>query len=155
MITTARKSGWRTSTAAFTLVEILVTFAVIGLLITITTTFLRLAGPTLTLRSATRDLASDLRYASELSLSTQIPHAVRLDANLQRYSIVRQTVPEVILKQVSLDSSLSFASVTIPEATAVFNSLGATSTPGTITIRHTNNATVIIDIRPSGYVRIE
>lgn len=139
----------------FTLVETLVSFAILALVVGVSAAFLRVSGPSILLRSASREIASDLRHASELASATQIDHIVRLDIVGARYTIARQSTPEVIVKESTLPSSLTFSSITIPNASAIFNTLGATTTPGIITLRHQNGATATVDLRPSGYVRIQ
>ncbi len=138
----------------FTLIEVLVSFAIIALVVGVSAAFLRVSGPSILLRSTSRDIASDLRHASELASATQIPHAVRFDIANSRYTIIRKSVPEVIVKEGTIPSSLIFSSITITSASAEFNTLGATTTPGIITLQHQNNATATIDLRPSGYVRV-
>lgn len=139
----------------FTLIELLVTFSILALVVGIITTTLRAAGPTLTLRAAAQNLAADLRYTAELTTSTQSPHLLRLHATEPRYTIVRAGATEEILKEVTLDRALTITEITIPERTAIFNTLGATSTPGTIILRHRNGRTRTVDLRPSGYVRLQ
>ena len=63
----------------FTLVEVLVSFAILALVVGVSAAFLRASGPSMTLRSASRDIASDLRHASELASATQIGHVVRFN----------------------------------------------------------------------------
>ena len=139
----------------FTLMEMLVSFAILALVIGVSATFLRVSGPSIALRAASRDIASDLRHASELASSTQINHAVRFDIANSRYTIVRESATEVIVKQSTLPSSLAFSSITIAGASAEFNTLGATTTPGIIMLTHQNGASATIDLRPSGYVRMQ
>ena len=139
----------------FTLVEVLVSFAILALVVGVSAAFLRASGPSMTLRSASRDIASDLRHASELASSTQIGHVVRFNIAASRYIIVRTGTPEVIVKESTLPAALAFSSSTIPNNSAQFNTLGATPTPGIITLQHQNGATAAVDLRPSGYVRIQ
>lgn len=139
----------------FTLVEILVAFAILALAFGVSAAFLRVSGPSIILRSASRDIASDLRHAAELASSTQIIHIVRFDISGARYTIARAGAPEVIVKETTLPPSIIFSSITLPNTSAQFNTLGATATPGIITIRHQNGATATVDLRPSGYVRIQ
>ncbi|GEM_PF-5680282 len=138
----------------FTIIEILVSFGILALILGVSVLFLRLAGPTLTLRSAARMLSADLRYTAELANTTQIIHALRVDIPNSRYLIVRKTDPEVLVKEVTLNQGITFFTTTIPAGNAEFNILGATSTPGLITIQHQSGTTSTIDLRPSGYVRI-
>lgn len=140
---------------AFTLIEMLTTFAIIGLLIGITAVYLRQTGPSNILRAGSQNLAANLRYAAELAVSTQIPHEVRFNnPTPAQYRIVALQTPERIITTVTLDSTLAFGAITLPGNVAQFNSLGAVGSPGVITLQHQNGLQKIIDIRPSGYVQI-
>lgn len=140
----------------FTLTEQLVSFGILALIIGIVSiAFIRQASTGQLMQTAAQQIAADLRYAAELAVTTQIRHAVRFDLALSRYTVVALQTPERMIKAVTLDSPLSLASTTLPLSTAEFNSVGAVSVPGTVTLRHQDGTTRIIDIRPSGYVRIE
>ncbi|MBI2551886.1 hypothetical protein HYW17_01125 [Candidatus Uhrbacteria bacterium] len=139
----------------FTLVEFLTTFGILALLLTVAAASLRAAGPTLATRAAARTLAADLRYASELASSTQTAHALRLNPAGSAYALVRLADPEIIIKNARINETVRLGEITVPEATVVFNTLGATATPGIITLIHASGTTMLINVRPSGYVRIE
>ena len=138
----------------FTIIEFLVAFALVILTIGVSANFLRSALKSETLEQAARTLASDLRYASELASATQTNHEVRLTLPAD-YSIVRIAAPEVIVKKVTLDPTLSFSSITLPANTATFNTLGAAASTGAITLVHVEAGSKTINLRPSGYVKIQ
>lgn|SRR3989338_3041440 len=139
---------------AFSLIELLVAFGVIALIAGISVTYLRQAAPGSLLRASARDLATDLRYGSELAVGTQINHAIQFNPATSQYTVIARTVPEQILKTVSLNESLTFSVITLPDNTVEFNSLGGALTAGSVVLQHQNGATATIDIRPSGYVKI-
>lgn len=140
---------------AFTLIEFLVSFAIVVLLAGISVTYLRQAGPGSILSAGSQNLATDLRYASELAVATQVRHAVRFNnPATSQYTIVALETLERTIKTVLLNSALSFGLITLPGGTAEFNSLGAATTPGTVLLQHQNGIQKTIDIRPSGYVQI-
>ncbi|MDO8505268.1 MAG: prepilin-type N-terminal cleavage/methylation domain-containing protein [bacterium] len=139
----------------FTLVEFLVSFAIVALVAGISVTYLRQAGPGSILRAGALDLATDLRYASELAVSTQVRQEVRFNnPSASSYTIVALSIPEQIVKTIQLDSSLTFGSITLPSNTAEFNSIGSVFAPGTVILQHQNGMQKTIDIRPSGYVQM-
>ena len=141
--------------AAFTLLEFIVSFGIIALVAGLTAYTIRASGPSLTLRAAARALAADLRQASELASSAQIIHEVRFNAADGSYTLTRAGAPETTVKIVTLNATLNFDAITIANDTAVFNTLGATGTPGNIVLINRNNQRSTVQLRPSGYVRIQ
>lgn len=140
----------------FTLIEFLVSFAILLLIIgTASFTFLRSASRDFALQTAARQITADLRYAAELSVSTQVRHLVRFDAAAGTYTVAAREDPERIIKDAHLGEQLSFGAISLTGATVEFNNLGAVTEAGTVMITHVNGAARTIDIRPSGYVRIE
>ena len=138
----------------FTLIEILTVRGIIAVIAGVSVTFLRGAAQEGILQASARDVASDLRYAAELSVSTQINHAVRFDQVASRYTVIELTTPETTIKQSSLTPGLSFSTITLPQNQAEFNTLGAVVATGTVTILNQSGGTRLLDIRPSGYVQI-
>ncbi len=138
----------------FTLIEILTVLGIIAVIAGVSVTFLRGAAQEGILQASARDVASDLRYAAELSVSTQINHAVRFDQVASRYTVIELTTPETTIKQSSLTPGLSFSTITLPQNQAEFNTLGAVVATGTVTILNQSGGTRLLDIRPSGYVQI-
>ena len=140
----------------FTLVEYLVTFGIIILIVgIISITFIRRASTGQIMQTAAQQIATDLRYASELAVATQIRHVVRFNPAVGHYTLVALEMPERMVKEVLLDPTIELSSITLSSNMAEFNSVGAVSTAGLITIRHQDGTTRTINIRPSGYVRIE
>lgn len=138
----------------FTLLEFIVTFGIIALIAGISVSALRVSGPSLALRSATRALGTDLRQASELANSTQAIHEARFNRAENTYTLVRPGTPETVVKTVVLTSGVRIDEITIPSDTAIFNILGAAATPGLVTLINQNGQRMTVDLRPSGYVRI-
>lgn len=138
-----------------TIIELLTTLGLIVLVAGIVSgVFIRSTLSSTTLHAASRDLATNLRYAAELATTTQNNHAIRFNISNSSYEIIRLTTPEVIIKNIALPSSITFSSVTFPDNTVVFNVLGAVTQAGSITLQHNASQTATIEVRPSGYVRI-
>ncbi|KKU72738.1 MAG: hypothetical protein UX98_C0018G0017 [Parcubacteria group bacterium GW2011_GWA2_47_26] len=137
-----------------TLIELVTT---VGLMVLaagiISAVYLRSVLPSTNLRAVRGNLAANLRYAAELATTTQINHAVRFDPQNSRYELVRLTIPEVIIKSVTLPSQVTITSTTFPLNTVTFNVLGATAQAGSVDLRHNSNETMTVEVRPSGYVR--
>lgn len=142
-------------TRGFTLIETLTTIAILIVLATIGvgTTYLRSTQPSSALNAAVQAMITDLRYASELSTATQINHTVQF--NTQSYVITRLTQPNLIVKEVPLETPIQITQTSLTDNTVEFNILGATDAGGTVTISYNLGLTSTIDIRPSGYVRVQ
>lgn len=138
-----------------TVIELLVALAILALIIGVSVTFLRQAARGSVASTAARALATDLRYGSELTVSTQINHAVRFNTEQSSYTVVALRTPEQLVKTVTLDPSLRITSVTLPSLTAEFNTLGAATSSGSITLSHQSGAVSVVEVRPSGYVRVQ
>lgn len=138
----------------FTLTEFFIAFTIAAFLGIITVSFIRIYQPTASLRTAARLVASDIRHTSSLASTVQISHELRINALNGQYSIVRLSVPEIVVSERTLDPSISFASTTFPGNVITFNTLGAAAVQGTVTLEYTDGAQTVLDVRPSGYVRI-
>lgn len=143
----------------FTLIEglvIITTFLIVTLIFVVG---LNIVQPNLKLNGAIRNLVSDLRYAQQLAVTEQVVYGVLFSTTTEdKYQIVKHTDGTTIIKEVNLekdgiylDQISSFSNNEIR-----FNPYGATvnSESGTITLRNVKNATVTIEVRPSGFVKI-
>lgn len=139
---------------AFTLLETLMTIAIITLTLGISATLLKTNQPTARLNEAALALESDLRFASELASTTQIPHTVSFNLMENSYAL-KVSAPEKIIKTVALAGMLSIEATTFAKNTVEFNILGGAVLTGTITLQYGESATKTIEVRPSGYVRIQ
>lgn len=137
-----------------TYIELIIATSIVVIVAGITATFLRQTQPASTLSSASLAVTSDIRYASEGSVATQINHQVRFNLGTGNYTLVILENPERIIKTVTLDPALTFTYSSLPQYTAEFNALGAVTQSGTVTLQHSNGIYQTIDIRPSGYVQI-
>ena len=133
------------------LIEIMLVISIIGLILVIEAPNLKSYSNNLILKSATQDLASNLRYAQQLTVTEQRIYNITLDQINNSYTIVLE--PSTIIKTVYLPDNISFSSITdLTDNKVVFNFMGAVSQSGTITISHSQNFTKTIYIRPSGYI---
>ncbi|OGL64742.1 hypothetical protein A3B21_02550 [Candidatus Uhrbacteria bacterium RIFCSPLOWO2_01_FULL_47_24] len=137
---------------AFTAVEILVVIGISTLFVSAGAFSLRAYQPTAALRSASRELVVNLRFTSAQAVATQLTHTLQLYNAQSRYDIVGGDGQ--IIRTISLPSGITIAQTSLPQNQATFNVLGAAQDPGTITLQNINSLTSIIDIRPSGYVKI-
>lgn len=139
----------------FTMIELLIALAVLSIVTVISLPVYRQIKPTLDLNTETRDIASDLRYAQQLSVTEQINHNVVFNSVLNSYEIINSQTSSVI-KSKNINSNISISSISgLASSTATFNVTGAATEAGSIILANSNNATTTISIKPSGYVKIE
>ncbi|MFA6322314.1 MAG: hypothetical protein WCX71_02440 [Candidatus Buchananbacteria bacterium] len=108
------------------------------------------------LRGESRILATNIRYAQQLAITTQNIFLVRLFAqdDNSHYQIINAGTDEVI-KDVKLDSETKISSVVgITDNTIHFISTGGVVEAGEIYLANTINQTSTLRIKPSGYVQI-
>jgi len=138
-----------------TLAELLVVIAIIALASAITVPFYRVIAMNLDLSAAARDLASDLRYAQQLAVTTQVNHQVIFTLANNSYDL-KNSGSNAIVKSRIIKSPITILSITgLPGNTVTFNSTGAATSTGIITLTNPNNRTSTIEIKPSGYVKIQ
>lgn len=135
------------------MIEVLLTLAIVILISGVGVYSARSGGPRAGLRNASRQLIIDLRFASQQAATEQVNHAVRLRS--ADYDIVRLETPEVILVTRSFPFGVTLESTTLPSSTAQFTVLGAAVDSGTVTLQNRASNTSTIDLRPSGYARIQ
>lgn len=138
----------------FTLLEMLVAISIITVIVVIGLPFYRNLMQNLNLSSATRTMASDLRYAQQLSVTSQVNHQVIFDLISESYQI-KNSQTQTIIKIAPLPDDISLDSVNdLPDNTITFNATGAATSTGTIILSNLNYKTSTIEIKPSGYVKI-
>jgi Tfp pilus assembly protein FimT len=138
---------------SFTFIELLVTFAIIGIFVLIGIPAFRAFQPYLQLSGAVRELVSDLRYAQELAVTEQIDHAIRFNFVEDSYQIIRYAATEEILKTKSLaQEGVDLQSINNYEE-ARFNPYGAVTEGGEVRLT-INTKTKTISISPAGFIRI-
>lgn len=138
------------------LVEILGVLGIIVLLATISIPYIKKFQPNLKLNATARELTTDLRYAQQLTVTEQVVHIVELDIMNDKYEILRLGVSTTTIKAVKLDSEVMISQINgLTNNQVRFNSYGAVSEAGDITLINTNNKTARINVKPSGYIRLE
>jgi len=138
------------------LVSFLVVLGIITLLATIAIPYLRKYQPDLKLRSAARNLASDIRYAQQLAVTQQKVHVVFFDTAHNRYLIQRLDTATTTIKTVNLDPVLSYQQITgLNNNYVYYNFYGGVSQAGQVILKNSNNLTSTINIKASGYVELQ
>ncbi len=138
----------------FTLVEILIAIAIIAILASISVAGYQQMVPRISLNSVTRDLTSDLRYAQQKAVTEQIIYDVKFNLATNSYQIIKE-IPTTTIKTVYLNNRTTVNSITgLTNNTVRFNAAGAAVETGKIILINSNNSTSSVEIKPSGYVKI-
>lgn len=140
-------------TKGFTLIEILVTIAIIAVLVGITIPVFRSFQPTLQLSGTVRALASDLRYTQQMAVTEQINYCLQLFLLEKKYQIVQCGQTQPILEKTLPDEIVSF-SANFTNNEVEFNPYGAVKEDGIITLENSKSQTKTIEVKPSGFVKI-
>jgi prepilin-type N-terminal cleavage/methylation domain-containing protein len=139
----------------FTLIEMLFAISIIAIMTAVGIPFYQNIIKNLNLNSVSRSLASDLRYAQQLAVTTQVNHGVIFSILNNSYQLKNQGT-QTVIKTVTIDDGIRLDSIVGLESdTATFNATGAATSTGIITLINENNRTSTIEIKPSGYVKIQ
>ena len=138
------------------LLNVLVSFGIIALMATISVPYIRQYQPNLKLNATARDLTSDLRYAQQLTITEQAVYLVDFNLDSDSYQILKGGVATTTIKTVEFDSDVNFQQITgLTDNQVVFNFYGGVSESGQIILVNTNGKIATINVKPSGYVKLE
>ncbi|MEK7067433.1 MAG: GspH/FimT family pseudopilin [Patescibacteria group bacterium] len=143
------------SQIGFSLLQLLAVIGIIVIMSAIAIPTLRHYEPSIKLKAESRQLASDLRYAQQLTVTEQKIYYLEIDLIGRRYLLVKQETPASPLKTVSLTEGISWQTVSgFDNNRIVFNSYGAVSQAGQIVLTNTQGDSYTINVKPSGYVQL-
>lgn len=138
----------------FTLIEMLTVIGIIAIVAAISFPVYQNMRPNITLNSATRDLATDMRYAQQLAVTEQIIYDVIFNTSASSYEIRNNSTAALVRTKV-LPDGITFSSITgLTDNTAEFTATGAAAAPGTVILANRKDKQTTIEIKPSGYVKI-
>jgi len=140
----------------FTLFEFLVIIAIIGIIASVSWSALKTLQPSWRLDGAVRDLATDLRYAQQQSVTEQVNYGIHFSSTTNEYQIIRYgTTTENVLEK-SLSEGVDFHQITgFNGDEVVFNPYGAVKEMGSVSLINIEEKIKIIEVRPSGFVKIK
>ncbi len=139
----------------FTIIEVTITVAIIGIVAVITLPLLQNYQPTLKLNSVSRDFAINLRYAQQRAVTEQVSYYVSLDVAARTYQIIKKD-DHTIIKTVTIPDDLTWQVVSpgFTNNKIEFVLTGAVVESGKILISNNRNKIVSLEIKPSGYVKL-
>jgi len=137
----------------FTLTEILLVIAIIGIISLATIPAIRFYRPNIQLSGAARELVTDLRYIQQITVTEQVEHCIQFFPLEKKYQIVRCT--DGVIEEKTLPAEIETMTVTgFAEDKVMYNPYGAVRESGTIVLENTRNETKTIFVKPSGFVEI-
>jgi len=142
----------------FTLIEILVVISIISIITGIFFGGLRTLQPAMRLDGVVRDLATDLHYVQQQAVSEQFNYGISFLINTNEYQILKyitSTTTQEISKK-SLAQGVSFYEIKdFTDNNVIFNPYGSVTEAGSVSLVNIKQEIKIINIRPSGFIKIE
>ncbi len=139
----------RGRSGAFTLLELVLTMAIIVLLALLVVPRLMSASPRLAAENEGIRLRADLAYAQQIAVNEACAHKVVIDAAHERVAIQRRDGESyATATERTLGQGVNIESTTFTGGAVVFNLLGEPSEGGTVVLRGTDGSTVTIEVKP-------
>jgi len=140
----------------FSLVELLV---VIGILMIMGAVIWPIANsfqPSLKLSAVARDLTVNLRSVQQKAVTEQVEYGLRFSLDANSYQVLKfgTTTQEILNKALPVDVWLDQVSG-FTNQEVIFNILGAVETAGTVVLKNTRQQSKTIEVRPSGFIKIQ
>lgn len=138
------------------LIDLLVILGIMSALTFISIPYIRKYQPNLKLNAAARGLTSDLRYAQQLTVTEQNVYKVVLDLDDNSYDIIKTGIATTTIKSVEFDHEVDYEQITgLANNEVIFNYYGGVSQSGQIILTNTNSNTATVEVKPSGYIKME
>ena len=138
----------------FTLTEVLIVIAIIGIISVATIPAIRFYQPNIQLSGAARELVTDLRYIQQITVTEQVEHCIQFFPLEKKYQIIQCQGSEV-LEEKTLPTEIQTMTVAgFTDDRVKYNPYGAVQESGTIVLENTKNETKTIFVKPSGFVEI-
>jgi len=144
-----KPSGLQIARCGFTLLELILTIAIIVILALLVVPKIMNAYPRVAVESEGIRLRADITYAQQLAISNTRSHRVVFDSLGERVRIYRVEGEELVsVSERDLASRVDLASTTFTGGYVEFNLLGEPSAGGTVTLHGANGPTVTVTVKP-------
>ena len=141
---------------SFTLIELLVVIAITGVVAGVFVGTLRFLYPSWALKGAVRELGTELRLAQQSAVTEQINYGVRFSTTTNQYQVLRYTSPVQVVSTKFLPQDISFYKIEgFINDEVLFNNYGGVQAMGTSTLANTKGEKRVVQVRPSGFVKIK
>lgn len=137
--------------------EIVVVIGILAVLCSVSWTVFNNFQPALQLNALSRNLTSDLRYMQQMAVTEQINHGVGFSTTTNTYRLLRFSTTTQELANKALPLEISFCQIAglSSGAMAIFNPYGAVLASGSICLVNSRGQNKIVEIKPSGFVKIQ
>ncbi|MBI5733979.1 MAG: GspH/FimT family pseudopilin [Candidatus Kerfeldbacteria bacterium] len=140
----------------FSLLELMVVMAVLVLLSILVIPSFSGRQQSANLRDEARALLNDLRLAQQLTVAEQKTHLVKLYSNPLKYQILKRDGGDTLISEHNLVSGISWQNLGgFPNNEVTYNTTGAVTQAGNIILTNTNSQTATVEVKPSGYVKLQ
>jgi len=140
----------------FQLIQLIMVCAIIGIMAVVSVPFFTKYRPDAQLTSVAKQLASDLRYAQQKTVSEQQIYYIEISPLAKEYSIIKTADPGETIKTVSIGQDINFYNISdFTDNKIIFNSYGAVSESGEIVLSNLEEHTITVQVKPSGYIRLQ
>ncbi|MFA5318380.1 MAG: GspH/FimT family pseudopilin [Patescibacteria group bacterium] len=140
----------------FQLIQLIMVCAIIGIMAVMSVPLFTKYRPDAQLTSAAKQLASDLRYAQQKTVSEQQIYYIEITPLNKEYSIIKTADPGEIIKTVSIGQDITFQEISgFTDNKIIFNSYGAVSESGDIILSNLQENAITVQVKPSGYIKLQ
>lgn len=141
------------SASGFTLVELLVTMALLSLLLLVAIPALKSFGSERNLEITARSLAIDMRRARQMAITTGDPHCLEFLFSQHSYHYRIKNCMTADSEQRYFSAGVSYSSTNFPEVGSIpqlrFNPMGAPNSGGTVVLQDTRGEKIYVIVTPA------
>lgn len=139
------------------MIDVLAVVGIVGIMAVSAVPYIRDFQPRLDLDSAKKQIASDLRYARQLTVTEQISHGVEFDENMESYKIIKMNSGVTsTVKYQNLAEDVGIKEVVDSSDDLVeFNFYGGVDESCEVILEHAGGDTGRVIVKPSGYIDVQ
>jgi Tfp pilus assembly protein FimT len=139
------------------LIDVLAVISIISLIAVASVPYIRSFRPGLEISSVKKQIASDLRYCRQLTVTEQVLHGVKFDKNVDSYKVLKMSEEATsTIKYQELPEGVDIKELLNSTDDLVeFNFYGGVDEACEIILEHTSGDTGRVIIKPSGYIDVQ